>query len=158
MKILLAIDGSSHALQAVRQALHWVDEGLRADFVLVNVQEPASLYEVVTAHDAELIDRVRGAAGADLLKAAEELLDEAEVGYESEVAGGVPEHLIVEVAENYGCDHIVMGALGTGHAEGHALGRVAQAVLQGSPMPVTVVRAGEAAAGEAAGDDDADMA
>jgi hypothetical protein len=43
-------------------------EGLRCEFVLVNVQEPASLYEVVTAHDVAVIEQVRGAAGADLLR------------------------------------------------------------------------------------------
>jgi len=115
--------------------------------VLVNVQEPASLYEVVTAHDAEVIEQVRGAAGADLLRPAEALLEAAGMGFESEVAGGAPEHLIVELAENYGCDLIVMGARGVGDADAGGLGPVAQAVLESATMPVTVVRlAADAAA------------
>jgi nucleotide-binding universal stress UspA family protein len=141
MKFLLAIDGSTHALQATRWALRQASEGLPSEFVLVNVQEPASLYEVVTAHDSAVIEQVRGAAGADLLRDAEALLDAAGFDFESEVAGGVPEHLIVELAENYGCSAIVMGARGLGDADAGGLGTVALAVLSQSSMPVTVVRA-----------------
>lgn len=129
MKMLLAVDGSETSLQAVRHALALVAGGLRASFVLANVQEPPNLYEVVTAHDPEVIREVRGAAGADLLAPAEALLDAAGVEYESEVAGGDPAHLIIELAENYACDAIV---LGTGE-------NVAVAVVASSVVPVTVV-------------------
>jgi nucleotide-binding universal stress UspA family protein len=140
MKIMLPVDGSEPALHAVRHALALVDNGLRASFVLVNVQEPPSLYEVVVAHDAEVIEHVRGAAGADLLQAAEALLDAAEVDYESEVAGGEATHLIIELAENYGCDAVVMGARGMGDPEAGGFGSVAEQLLLHSPVPVTLVR------------------
>jgi nucleotide-binding universal stress UspA family protein len=140
MKILLPIDGSALALQAVQHALQLVQEGLRASFVLANVQEPASLYEMVVAHDASVIEQVRGAAGADLLAPAEALLDAAGVDYECEVAGGDPANLLVELLENYGCDAVVMGACGRGESAA-ALGSVALALLHHSPVPVTVVRA-----------------
>jgi nucleotide-binding universal stress UspA family protein len=147
MKVLLAIDGSIHALQAARWALCQAADGLASEFVLVNVQEPASLYEVVTAHDSAVVEQVRAAAGADLLQPAEALLEAAGMGFESEVAGGVPEHLIVELAENYGCHAIVMGARGMGSPDEGGLGSVTLAVLAQSPVPVTVVRA--AAEGDA---------
>lgn len=140
MKILLPVDGSEAALAAVRHALDLRQQGLKAEFVLANVQETANLYEVMTAHDPDVIREVRGAAGADLLAPAEALLDAAGVGYESEVAGGDPAHLIVEIAERYGCDAIVMGARGVGDLHAALLGSVSHAVLDGSPVPVTVVR------------------
>lgn len=143
MKMLLAVDGSAPSLRAVRWALALAGQGLSTDFVLVNVQEPASLYEVVTVHDAEVIEQVRGAAGADLLREAEALLEAAGIGFESEVAGGAPEHLIVELAENYGCDLIVLGARGAGDPEAGGLGSVAQGVLDSATLPVTVVRASD---------------
>jgi nucleotide-binding universal stress UspA family protein len=139
MKILLPIDGSPPALQAVQHALQLVREGLHASFVLANVQEPASLYEMVVAHDAAVIERVKGAAGADLLAPAEALLDAAGVDYESEVAGGDPANLLVELLENYGCDAVVMGARGMGETSA-TLGSIALALLHHSPVPVTVVR------------------
>lgn len=141
LKILLPVDGSPHALAAVRHALRLADGAPGARFVLVNVQEPASLYEVVVAHDAERIAEVKRDAGADLLRDAEALLDAAGATYESEVAGGAPEHMIVELAENYGCDAIVMGARGrSALGDEGGLGQVVRAVLEASPMPVTVVR------------------
>lgn len=152
MKILLPVDGSELALQAVRHALRLREEGLNTEFVLANVQEPASLYEVVTAHDPDVIREVRGAAGADLLAAAEGLLDAAGVEYESEVAGGDPAHVLVEMAERYGCDAIVMGAHGMGGLRA-LLGSVSHAVLQASPVPVTIVR--ESLPEESEGEDEA---
>ncbi len=143
LKILLPVDGSTHALAAVRHALRLA--AVTTEYVLVNVQEPASLYEVVVTHDAERLAELRRAAGADLLREAEALLDAAGVEYESEVAGGTAEHLVVELAESYACDAIVMGALGQGAVPGAGgLGSVTLHVLGASPVPVTVVREPEA--------------
>ena len=140
MKILLPVDGSAASMAAVQYALQLASDGLTVEYVLANVQEPASLYEVVVAHDVEVLDQVRTAAGADLLAPAEALLEAGGHAYESEVAGGDPGHLLVDLAENYACDAIVMGATGMG-ASTSALGSVALALLQHSPVPVTVVRA-----------------
>lgn len=149
MKILIAVDGSAGALQAVRHALSLVQAGLRAEFVLVNVQEPASLYEMAVAHDADQLKALRTAAGADLLAPAETLLDAAGVGYESEVAGGGdPANLIVELAENYGCAAIVVGARGTGSDGAGGVGPVAQALVAHATLPVTVVHVPEAVEGD----------
>lgn len=154
IRTLLPVDGSEHALAAVRHALRTAADLSASSFVLVNVQEPASLYEVVVAHDAERIAALRREAGADLLRAAEALLDEAGATYESEVAGGAPEHLILELAERYGCEAIVMGALGIDEPPGtHGLGAVAQAVAAASEWPVTFVRATAVENVEEAGSD-----
>jgi len=156
MKILLCVDGSAPSLAAVRHALALAGSGLRASFVLANVQEPPSLYEVVVAHDPDVLAQVRGAAGDDLLAPAAALLDAAGAEYESEVAGGDPATLLVDLAENYGCDMVVMGARGVGQPEGRGLGSVAHAILLHSPVPVTIVRGPAAAAAdepEPAGDE-----
>jgi len=156
LKILLPMDGSPAALAAARHALRLVADGLQAAFVLANVQEPASLYEMVVAHDPEVLDQVRSAAGADLLAPAEALLDAAGVGYESEVAGGHAAQVIVELVDRYGCDAIVMGARGLGDPAASGLGAVAHAVLLHAPVPVTVLRAPDADAASAADADAAD--
>lgn len=157
LKILLPCDGSPFALAAVRHALEAAGPRPGTGFVLLNVQEPASLYEVVVAHDAERIAALKREAGADLLRAAEAVLDAAGASYESEVAAGVPEHLILERAEDYGCAAIVMGARGQDvPADAPGLGSVARAVLEASPLPVTVVRPG--ASDEAPSEDAAEPA
>ncbi len=149
MKILLPIDGSPDALDAVRHALRLVQDGLRASFVLVNVQEPANLYEVVVAHDPAVIAKLRRDAGAELLQPAEALLDAAGVDWESEVVGGDPASMLVELVENYGCDAVVMGTHGAGSLRSALLGSVSGALLRHSPVPVTVVRRPDAEGGEA---------
>lgn len=135
MKMLLPVDGTPASLHAVRHALALRAQGLPATFVLANVQGPPSLYEVVVAHDPVVLDEVRRAAGADLLAPAEALLQAAGAEWESEVAGGEPGHVLVDLVENYGCDAVLLGA-----APGTRLGAVALAVLQHSPVPVTLVR------------------
>ena len=54
MKILVPVDGSPLSLEAVRHAISLVKQGLRAELVLANVQSPASLYEIVVAHDPDV--------------------------------------------------------------------------------------------------------
>lgn len=146
MKILLPVDGSADALAAVRHALVLRAEGLAASFVLANVQEPPSLYEVIVAHDADVIDQVRRDAGADLLQAAEHLLASAGADSESVVAGGSPAAVLVDLAEEHACDAVVMGWRGIGDPEAADAGSVAEAVMRHSPVPVTLVRAAPAVA------------
>ena len=63
MKILLPVDGSELSLEAARFAIRMLLAGLRGEVVLANVQEPASLYELLVAHDPEVINRVAEEAG-----------------------------------------------------------------------------------------------
>jgi nucleotide-binding universal stress UspA family protein len=64
MKILVPVDGSEPALDAVRHALRLRRAGLQASFVLATVQEPTFLYEMILAPDAEVLERVTGAVGS----------------------------------------------------------------------------------------------
>ena len=140
MKILVPVDGSAAALQAVRQALRMVDQGLRASLVLANVQEPATLYEMLLAHDPEVIERVSAEAGLPLLEPARALAREAGVEHEIEVARGDPAHTLVDIVENFGCDMVVMGSRGMGTLRSALLGSVAHEVLHAAPVPVLVVK------------------
>jgi nucleotide-binding universal stress UspA family protein len=142
MKILLPVDGSENALEAVRHALRLVDDGLRASFVLANVQEPASLYEVVVAHNAEVIEKVSEAAAEHSLASAQELLRVAGLEFETEIGHGDPGHQIVDIAERCGCELIILGARGMEPLEG-ALGSAADSVLRHASMPVMIVRRDE---------------
>jgi nucleotide-binding universal stress UspA family protein len=140
MKILLPIDGSDSALDAVHHALRLVHAGLRASFVLANVQEPASLYEVLVAHDAKVIEDVSASAAAHELEAPKLLLRTAGVEFETDLSQGDPGHLLVDAAERLGCDLIVMGARGVGDPRGSGLGSVAKSVVDASAVPVMLVK------------------
>ena len=142
LKTLLPVDGSEASLDAVRHAIALTQIGLHAYFVLVNVQEPATLYELVTAAgDVDALERVAQAAGRDMLKPAEDLVRVSGTPFESEVmVSGDPAAALAEALERHDCEAIVMGARGVGLVRGAVLGSVSQALLHRVSVPITVVR------------------
>ena len=140
MKILLPVDGSAVSLDAVRFAIQMAQAGLNTSVVLANVQEPATLYELVVAHDPQVIAQVSAAAGAHTLLAAEALLKAAHIDYECEVASGDPAHTLVDILENYGCDLVVMGASGMSSLRSALLGSVSNEVLHAAGVPVMIIK------------------
>lgn len=143
MKILVPVDGSPLSLEAVRHAISLVKQGLRADLVLANVQPPASLYEIVVAHDPDVIRDVSDGAGAHLLEPARELCRAAGVPFECEVVSGDPVRALCDLADERNCAHIIVGAHGKGALASALLGSVSQALVHAAPVPVTIVKAGE---------------
>ncbi len=140
MKILLPVDGSEVSMEAVRFAVGLVRQGLQAEVVLANVQEPASLYEMMVAHDPDMIERICAEAGSHALEPAQALLDQAGIAYESEVAKGDPAHTLIDILERYGCDLVVMGARGQGTLRSALLGSVSHEVLHAAGVPVMIVK------------------
>ena len=140
MKILIPVDGSELSLKAMRVAMNLLQQGLSGSLVLANVQEPANLYEMVVAPDSEILQRVSTAAGVDALEKAEGLLMEAGVVYEREIATGDPAHTIVDIAERFACDMIIMGARGASALRSALLGSVSSEVLHSAHVPVMIVK------------------
>ena len=143
MKILLPFDASAAALEAVSMAIRLAADGLDTSVVLANVQEPASLYELMVAHDPQMIEQVSAAAGANILQPAQALLGEAGIDFETEVATGDPAHTLVDILENHGCDMVVMGASGTSTLRSALLGSVSNELLHAAGVPVMIVKSYE---------------
>lgn len=140
MKLLVAVDGSDLALDAVRHALRLRDAGLNADLVLATVQEPTFLYEMVLPPSADVLERMSGAVGNRALEGAEALLRAAAVPFEREIGSGDPAQTLIDLAGRHGCEGIIVGARGLGAMRSALLGSVSQAVLHASTVPVTVVK------------------
>ena len=140
MKILLPVDGSALCLEALRYVIRLSKEGLKAQVVLANVQEPASLYEMVVAQDVGVIEQVSAEAGADALAQAQKLLGDAGIDFESEVANGDPARTLIDILERHGCDLVVMGARGMGSLRSALLGSVSHEVLHAAGVPVLIVK------------------
>jgi len=143
MKILLPVDGSAVSLEAVRFAIRMAQDGLDSSVVLANVQESATLYELVVSHDPQVIEQVSAAAGAHTLETAEALLKEANIPYECEVASGDPAHTIIDILERFECDLVVMGASGMSTLRSALLGSVSNEVLHAAGVPVMIVKSTE---------------
>ena len=144
MKILIQLDGSALALDAVHYAVRLHVDGLRANYVLATVQEPDTMYDMLMVPDAEARESVHQSVGKALLATGEALFTAAGVAFESEVRSGYPATMLIEIAEDYGCDAIIIAANGKGTLRSALLGSVSQAILHASPLPVTVVKHGEA--------------
>lgn len=147
MKILVAVDGSDLALDAVRHALRLRQQGLDARFLLATIQEPTYLYEMILAPDADVLERVSGAVGSRALAGAEALFAAAGVPFEHEIGSGDPAASLIEMAERHRCDEIILGARGLGVMRAALLGSVSQAVLHASRLPVTIVKHAGSGAG-----------
>ncbi|MFN3496498.1 MAG: universal stress protein [Hydrogenophaga sp.] len=139
LKILIPVDGSRASLLAVHHALRLVGAGLKARFVVANVQESANLYELVVAHDPQVLQQVSEAAARDLVRPAVSLLSAAAQQVETAVASGDPAHMLAEILESHGCDAVIMSARGGG-LRAAVLGSVSQEMVQRSAVPVTLVK------------------
>jgi nucleotide-binding universal stress UspA family protein len=143
IKYLIPVDGSAQSMHAVYHAMRLVSSGLKARFVVANVQEAPNLYELVVAHDPDVLHEVSDAAGHDLVRPAVALLTAANQLVEEAVASGDPAHTLLELVESHGCDAVIMSAHGSGNDDGDVepgLGSVALHVVQHCAVPVTIVR------------------
>lgn len=159
MKFLIPVDGSALSLEAVRHVLKLSHAGLDVELLLANVQESASLYEMVVAHDPAVLDEVSEGAGLHVLAPAVSLVETSGVPFEAVVARGDPAHTLVELIERHGCDGVVMGAHGKGMVRQALLGSVTVEMVHAAPVPVTLVKPSEATALDSdfqAGEEDED--
>lgn len=141
MKLLLAVDGSEHALRAAQYVV-----ALRAQLnspptvLVLNVQPPVASGLVrrflsQDALDGYYRDEARGA-----LEPVENVLAQNDVTTESHVVVGDIAASIAEFATRHGCDPIVMGTRGVGGVKGALLGSVASEVLHLADRPVLLVK------------------
>lgn len=152
MLIMLPVDGSELALDAVHHLIHLARNGLAARVLLANVQDAPHLYEVVLAPDPETLDAAADGAGQHALQEAGALLTQASIPWTSDIGHGDAGRVLLDLAERHGCEAIVMGSGRPGLLTNARLGRVAQAVVQHASIPVTIVRHAEP---EAEDDEDA---
>ncbi len=140
MLILIPVDGSDAALDAVQHVLDLRRQGLDVSCVLANVQDAPHLYEVVMTPDMDTLASASHEAAEYAMAEAEAHLKIAEIPFESEIGLGDAGPQLVEIAQKRGCDAIVMGSQGTGLLGTPRLGSVCQWVLTHATVPVTVVR------------------
>ena len=146
MKVLLAIDGSPHSHAALTEfaTRPWPDDTEVQILTVVHAPIPL-LFEptlvVAAAHMEEILELRREAPA--LLKAASDLIRDAAPGRRvtTKIVEGIPKDAIVQEAEDWGADLIVMGSHGYGRFRRMVLGSVAGAVVAGAPCSVQVVRA-----------------
>lgn len=138
--ILIAADGSEHALNAVKYAIKTIKQGLKADLHLINVQPVMITFGEVPLFDYTQIEESQRKYAEALLKPACKLLDEAGLKYTRHIRIGPVSTNIVDCAQAQHCDSIIMGTRGLGALKTWVLGSTANQVVHLADIPVTLVK------------------
>jgi nucleotide-binding universal stress UspA family protein len=142
MKILLAVDGSKHSLDAVQSLIDhagWYREKPQVQLLTVHLPVP-KLPGMGAAVGKSQIDKYYQEEGEAKLVAAKRKLDGAGIPYEAKVlVGGVAE-TIVKHAKDSRCDLIYIGTRGMSEMGKALLGSTATKVLHISDLPVLLVK------------------
>ena len=154
MKILLAIDGSPCSESAVAEVARrpWPDD---SQFRVVSVVEPpgaltAEPYMGVAGYFEE-VERLKRQQAEEVLARAAEVLragaGTAQMGVATETLTGSPKRAIVEEAEAWGADLVVVGSHGYGFWDRLLIGSVSQAVAAHAKCSVEIVHSPKAREG-----------
>jgi nucleotide-binding universal stress UspA family protein len=137
-KILLAVDGSEHALLSACTAAELARTVKAKEFRIVVVYDfiPPYLGEpnMQFAIDARLED------AKSILENAVKAVGEIPCEIHTELIEGSTAEAIIEVATTRKSDVIVMGSRGHGRLAGLLLGSTSQKVVAHAPCPVLIVR------------------
>ena len=139
LKIVVAVDGSENALQAVRHVARRAAEGGVSEVHLVNVQYPVH-GSVSSFVDAGQIKKYHLEEGEKVLAPARAILDQAKANYKAELFVGDPAEVITRFAKERGCDEIVIGTRGLGGLSSLLMGSVATKVVHHATVPVLLVK------------------
>jgi nucleotide-binding universal stress UspA family protein len=145
MKVLLAVDGSACSDAAIEEVVHrpWPPQSeikiiTAAEMPVVIGMEP---WAALPEYFEQLELSVRAAAKAvidDALLKLKTIEDRFKIS--SEIIQGAPRQAIVEEAERWGADLIVIGSRGLGAWNRLLLGSVSSAVVHHAKCSVEIVR------------------
>jgi len=142
MRILIAVDGSKHSLNAVSNLIEhadWYRGPLKAELVYVNPPLPYS-GRAAAVIGKKRIARYHREEGEAALIRARKMLDAAGIDYTAHILIGPAAESIVQQANTLKCGLIFIGTHGRTAAGTMLLGSVANKVIHIAKMPVLLVR------------------
>ena len=142
MKILLAVDGSTHSNKAtetlIKHAALYKDA---PEVFLLYVHLPVpKLHGMSSVVSREMINRYYEEESEEALATSKRLLDKARIASHTQMLVGPVAETIVKQAEAQGCDLIYMGSRGMGGLKNVLLGSNAVKVLHIATIPVVLVK------------------
>ncbi len=136
MKILLAVNGSAHSLNAVKCVIDhadWYRDKPEIELLTVHLPLP-QLPGLGTTVGRTQIQRYYQEEGEQALAEAKKLLDRSGLRYEPRILVGDPAETIVKHAKKAGCDIIAIGT------SSRWIGSVANKVMNLTELPVLLVK------------------
>ena len=136
--ILLAVDGSDHALRAARTAAQLARAMNPATLRIVVVYDPVPPWLGDPNFQTAINSRLN--ESQEILQKAVEAIGDIPSKIHTELLEGNPAEAIIEIAQTRQCDLIVLGSRGLGQLAGLLLGSTSQKVVSHAPCPVLIVR------------------
>jgi nucleotide-binding universal stress UspA family protein len=148
MKILIATDGSEFSDAAVEKCCRMVIDPVTENIKVISVfEQPLALmaapYAFPVQYNPEIEDGLREQAVQAAAQAEQKIrtcFPDLKKNLTTDVLCGSPNQAIVEEAENWGADLIIVGSHGRGFFGRMMLGSVSDAVIHHAPCSVLVVR------------------
>ncbi|AUV82404.1 universal stress protein [Salinigranum rubrum] len=134
--ILLPFDGSDGAAEVLHHAAeiaHWADATIRVLYVADTNRDSVT---VVEGQTVDVLER----EGRDVVEEAAKTLETLGASYRTDVVQGDPAPTVVEYAEEYDQDLIVMPTHGREGVSRYLVGSVSEKVVRLSSVPVLSVR------------------
>jgi nucleotide-binding universal stress UspA family protein len=134
--VLLPYDGSDGAAQVLRHAseiAHWADATIQVLYVADTTRDS------VTVVEGETVDALER-EGEGIVDEAAKTLDTLGASYDTDLVQGNPAPTIVDYAERYDQDLVVMPTHGREGLSRYLGGSVSEKVVRLSPVPVLSVR------------------
>jgi len=141
--ILVPVDGSKRAEKALETAIDLFGDEELVVFHVINEGSLDYANSMIGGRDRSLDEQIEQGVESEadeLVGRAVTLADERGVAATGETARGKPAEEIIEYAEENDVDHIVMGTHGYARVARRWFGSVADRVVKGAPVTVTVVR------------------
>ena len=148
MKILLATDGSEFSREALEKSCRMLNLSADDQIRVVSVYEQSvpmatEPFALSAPYYQEVMEIGRRQCLANVDESAKQLkatLGGVEVKLETEVRMGAPARVIVDEAEEWGADLIIVGSHGRGFWGRLTLGSVSDALVHHAPCSVLVAR------------------
>ncbi len=123
MNILVPVDGSKNAMQAVNFAVSLAKENSNTRVTILSVIAPFTETKAGMA-----------------LEIAKNAFNEAGLIVHTTLLEGEPANTIIKYAQEQNIDHIIMGHRGMSALKSMVLGSVSQKVLYNTNTPVTIIK------------------
>ena len=141
MKILVAVDGSSNSLRAVKYAIQLAEElRSKTSLTLINVHDDDPLNIVKRHVGSKAVKDYLIEMSQKELKPALRILDRSQVRHSCIIELGHIATMICKIAKREKVDLIIMGAKGRSSVPDIALGSVSQRVSVLARQPVLLVK------------------
>uniref|UniRef100_B2UDB6 UspA domain-containing protein n=1 Tax=Ralstonia pickettii (strain 12J) TaxID=402626 RepID=B2UDB6_RALPJ len=140
LKLLVPVNGSRHALDAVRHAAFLCQDRCASDIVLLNVQAPLEGGRASAYHSLEALRQLEEQDGEAALRQARAILDDAGARYVAQIRVGRVAETIAQSAAANQCDMIVMGSAARTPLGSLIRARLSNRLMRLSRIPVMLVR------------------